>query len=223
VVAAAASVCCLSPVTTDQQNDSVTWQTCGLLVALVLLAGCYSSIALPEVDTYGVPCAPDVLKGKNEEEITSILAPLTIDSIYGYPIRTRPYTAKHICVPAPLLEVVFDSGGVAVDQHFVHPRTGERLLVAETLNEADRRRSSECRPPPRIELDSIVREKMTNVEVANLLGRPADVAPTNEGEIWRYYVDRPSPLFVRPSYLQVRYQNGRVVAAFAPGSGGGCK
>lgn len=216
----------------------------GLLLVLLggLLAGCGTQeTPLPEVDRYKLDFQK-IVDGQRDREVRSLIGPpaFIIDpdseafrgTTWIYPVRFG--NTGRCCVPAPLLRVAFDSRGQVKGWGFLHPVTGSEMAVKETLEEVDKKRRRKCNPPPRIVLRSGIKAGVSNrEEVEMLLRLPwANVFPWNkttvrkliekEGEMWTYFVDRPSPVYT-PSFLYVvEFRNGVVASQWLAGYGG-CK
>lgn len=198
-------------------------QACGLL-----LWEHVHPVPVPEIDRLGVDLAraralPKLapaesvvaLLGKPADKRESL--PNRIE--WRYPIRAWNDMANNPkIVPAVLLRIRFDARGIVKDWTFVDPRFGRPVAIHETLDEASRWFESLANAPsptpPRIELAKVlIRDYSTQSEVERVLGQwkpwctgclPLPVVRKTRaeaGDVWDWYVDRPSPLFIPPMYL----------------------
>jgi hypothetical protein len=125
-------------------------------------------------------------------------------------------------VPEVVLRVSFDGLGKLADWGFFDPLTARALAVRETADDASRWFKSLSQAPPpipqRIELDkTLIPGQTTQPDIEQILARwqpdfhcgGGGLAPvvkkmtSDSGSVWDWYVDRPSPLFIPPSYLVV--------------------
>jgi hypothetical protein len=134
------------------------------------------------------------------------------------------------CVPAPRLELEFDAGRTLRGWRFVHPVTGRRLPVEETLAEFERWRAGLCSRLPFILMSEFVPGATKAVEVELRMfdqrvrwhddyGRfwaRRHVQTSPDGEVWTFYVDRPSVVFIPASLYHVGFRNGRVSIGGGP-------
>jgi hypothetical protein len=133
-----------------------------------------------------------------------------------YPVRSGWAGYSH----APVLRIEFDSAGLVQDVGFFQPQTGERLPVREKIERARKKLScgrsivdgTHFGVRPEVALEQIRpgqsgREDVVEVLTAfepppSMLTVPFPRKGTaNSREIWEYYVDRPSPLFI-PAKLE---------------------
>jgi hypothetical protein len=198
----------------------------------LLVTGCATEIAgvvIPELDASGIDCTGRSLTGKSVAQIVAALG----ESPYGlsnfFPIRVAPYRNGR-CVPAPGLRISFDERGIVKEKQFFNPQTQHHMPMSETIEEADQRRLSSCRPLPRVALADIKVGQSTKADIEALV-RPLEPAlrkfghPTFEAmmpnrDVWVFYVDRPSPLFIPSSWFGCMWQEGVATSCAASGYAG---
>lgn len=152
---------------------------------------------------------------------------------WGYAIRCCDRSGWG--VPAVHLELTFDESGLLRGWRYRHPFTGVELPIRESLAEARAVEKGLCNVPNATPLASFLRVGATTraeAERALTVTPPANhvwdfgVMPQRRavagGEAWTYDADRPSPLFFRPFYYVIDFENGRVRHVF-PAGYGGCK
>ena len=205
------------------------------MVILFLVTGCATEIAdvsIPELDASGIDCAGRSLKGKSGAQIAATLGASPYGLTDFFPIRVAPYR-NGLCVPAPGLRISFDERGIVRDKQFFNPQTQRILPVTETIEEADRRRLHKCNPLPRVALADIKVGQSTKADVEALI-RPvkpvpqrfwppglafdATIMPTRD--VWVFYVDRPSPLFIPSYWFGCMWHEGVATNCAASGYGG---
>ena len=108
--------------------------------------------------------------------------------------------------------------------------TNEQLQIRETLDDATRSMSGVCRWPTESQIvleTAILRGQSTMEDVISELpedsvwthvaGEPVEwilhprKMSTPEGQVWDYFVDRPSPVFIPPFYYQFPIDQSGVV------------
>lgn len=184
-----------------------------------------------EVDARGISLdsVQSLARGDRAESVVRLLGEPTDrrpscvpgEIAWRYAIRAWNDVAEsREIVPAVLLRLRFDGSGTLADRGFVDAPTGRSLPVLETPDEASRwfRSLSHAPPPipPLVELEkTLIRGKTTRLDVERTLGQwrpdlhcgnggPAPVVrktSVDSGEVWDWYADRPSPLFLPPRYL----------------------
>jgi len=215
------------------------------LAALLSTQGCSTNpwVSIPELDRSIVPYSTLRAGWVTEADVRRELgAPPFEEPTKGggkewvYPVRANSDRRSGVhpagVIPAPILRVQFDSRGVVSDWYFIHPRTLERLKITETVAEARYSMSAICRRGPMTELEAVLRQgRSTMAEVnrlANSIGAPYRFpnprkASTADGETWDMYVERPSPLLIRPFYYSIEFDSSGVVTRdWQPGGYGGC-
>lgn len=133
------------------------------------------------------------------------------------------------------LRIEFSDSGVVSDWYFLDPRTSVRLPITETLAGARQYLARICRQPiAEVDLEAGIRRgRTTTSEIVALLEPVARYTrrketATTSGIAWDYDVDRPSPVFIPPFYVEVHFGGqdvgspGTVMFAYAEGYGG-CK
>ena len=206
---------------------------CLRLIAIPLLVtGCATETAgvvIPELDASGIDCAGRSLKGKSVAQIAATLG----ESPYGlsnfFPIRVAPYRNGR-CVPAPGLRISFDERGIVKEKQFFNPQTQQPMPISETIEEADQRRLRSCQPLPRVALADIKVGQSTKADVETLVrqlepalrkfGHLTFEAMMATRDVWVFYVDRPSPLFIPSSWFGCMWQEGVATSCAASGYGG---
>jgi hypothetical protein len=146
-----------------------------------------------------------------------------LETTWLYPIRdiTRvPLPAggraQRRVIPAAVLRIRLDGSARVAQWGFVHPVTGSPLAIRESLEQADAWLEHVCNAPKRIELAVLLQRGASKSDVLEgmrwLEGLSTDleksqVRITREGdeETLTYYADRPSPLYVPPSYVIVTF------------------
>jgi hypothetical protein len=142
-------------------------------------------------------------------------APFAEGEVLVYPVRSGWAGYSH----APVLRIEFDSAGLVQDVGFFQPQTGKRLPVREKLKRARKRLScgrsivdgTHFGVRPELAVDKIRPGQSTREDVVEILAAFEPPPPMlavpfprkwigESREIWEYYVDRPSPLFI-PSGL----------------------
>ncbi len=220
------------------------------LVPLLFAQGCThpAAVAIPELDS-SVISYSRLESGKlTEAEMRQQFGESPADHqmkggerLLIYPIRVWTPVRRGI-VPAAILRVQFDRGGVVTDWYFFHPRTNQRLEVAETLSEAQYAVSQICKADgraPMLVLETNIQRGQSTmgdihrlmVEFTYLIFRfhpsrgfpyPRKV-PIANGEAWDFYVDRPSPIFIPPFYYYIEFNPAGVAKSRGGASGyGGC-
>jgi hypothetical protein len=165
-------------------------------------------------------------------------APFAEGEVLVYPVIRSGWAGySH----APVLRIDFDSAGMVQDVGFFQPQTGERLPVREKLERARKRLScgrsivdgTHSGVRPEVAVDKIRAGQSTREDVVKILAAfepppPMQAVPfprkgiARSREIWEYYVDRPSPLFI-PSELRavvVLYTDGVSYKSFERGYSG---
>lgn len=178
-----------------------------------------SVVPLPEVDRLlldtggltGTSSAAEVRARLGEPPFTH-RTPISVD--WFYPIRSD---AERMGIPAVVLKVWLDDAGRLDDWRFLHAVTGTLLPVRETLAEADAWFARLCNPPRRIELAGVLRKGAPEQEAVTGMRWFPELAPTFLGKVLVrreregsretlvFYADRPSPLYVPPYYLVVKF------------------
>jgi outer membrane protein assembly factor BamE (lipoprotein component of BamABCDE complex) len=203
----------------------------GLVILFAgLMTSCapnYSCFPVPEMDDYKVDCYENITRGiTSAAEVVKLLgeppekgSAYFYDDAWIYPSRIcfsmRPF------VRACLLNIEFDSNGVVTNWTFVNPYTNLPLPIRETLEEADKKLKHEQKycDVPRIEIvQSVVKGVSTREDIEHVFSawEPSSSftvkkIETEQGEIWSYYVDRPSPLYIPPFHLIFTFDEfGRV-------------
>jgi hypothetical protein len=192
-------------------------------------------VPIAELDRHGrsLDLAQALRPGDGPERVLAVLGEpsdrrpsLLGETVWRYAIRAWSDIAEQrTIVPAARLRLSFDASALLDDWWFVDAQ-GVRLPVRESPAEADRWYRSLARAPrptpPRVVLEeTLVRGRTTQAEVERELGRwHPDLRETGgpvtlfqeraaaSGEIWDWYVDRPSPLFVPPRYLIASFDRG---------------
>ncbi|MEW6247830.1 MAG: hypothetical protein AB1555_14120 [Nitrospirota bacterium] len=175
---------------------------------------------------------PEEVEGRLGQPPFTAESRVSVD--WWYPIRAG---AHGLDIPAVMLKVWLDDTARLDDWSFVHPVTGTRLPVRETLAQADAWFARGCNPPRRIELDAVLRKGTPEREVvAGLRWFPERLMTTfiekvlvrrerdGNRETLVFYADRPSPLYVPPFYYQVSFGLVGERRTFTTIQGwGGCK
>jgi outer membrane protein assembly factor BamE (lipoprotein component of BamABCDE complex) len=195
---------------------------------LIQVISCVLHPSVPEMDAYRIS-KYSVVEGKSSPgDIRKLLGEPAGEWLSGgqttwyYPIRKR---IPEI-IPACLLNIVFDNNGTVVNWSFINPYTNLTLPIRETLPEADKDREKLCFPPPRIELAQDIKNSISKKEdIQRMFDAWHSDFPvvkknkTENGEIWSYYVERPSPLYVPPFYYRITFENDVVKHAGFQGYG----
>lgn len=201
----------------------------------LLLSSSIKTVPVEEADQHGISLdrVRSLKPGDTAEHVIAVLGEpadrqrsCVLDGvIWRYPIRAwSDIASRREIVPAILLRISFDKSGILIDWGFVDSVNGHSLTIKETASNAHQwfQSLSQAPPPipPYIDLNkTLIRGQTTRQEVEKLLGQwhpdlycgnggPAPLfnnVITENGSVWNWYVDRPSPLFVPPRYLVVSY------------------
>ena len=136
--------------------------------------------------------------------------------IWVYPIRTDFGGLVPGLVPATVLRLVFDGSDVLADWYFLNPRTGDTLPVHESLLEARAQLAQECGQNQWLVVSDLLQRGQTTAQEVDRLLRPQvsldsvvfgghlDLVRKTTGaggQVWNFFVDRPSPIFIPAFYL----------------------
>jgi hypothetical protein len=193
-------------------------------------------VPVAEIDANGVRLtqARRLVRGNSAQVVMGVLgAPADQQTscvpgeiAWRYPIRAWNDMANSgNIIHAPLLRATFDQAGLLTDWRFVDSVTARSLPVQESLDEAERwfqtLASAPPPTPPHITLGKrLIPGRTTMNDTESLLGQwhpdllcgAGGLAPvlretkTASGTVMEWYVDRPSPLFIPPSYLIATFE-----------------
>jgi hypothetical protein len=200
-----------------------------IILITALLVGCGTIKPVPEVDADRIEGLRLLKAGKSTElEAKKLLGEPAFIEESSYDIQwiypTRIYVSSfyqmlHHFTPAPKLKITFNNLSTVTDWNFIHPRTGQPLPVREKLSEADNIREQLCYPPPRIALSEVLRKGSCSKRDVENTFHPYRVYKelTDDGEVWTYYVERPSPLFWPAGGAVLHFSDGVYYALEARG------
>lgn len=201
----------------------------GLLLGVagvVLWLQSRSTVAVPGLDNRTLELGK-VQGMRTKAEITAALGapPLVYTGAgrasqdWAYPIRVDGWSNER-ATPAAMLEIALDASGKVVSWGFFDSASHAQLPIRESAAQANEWLDNrDIRPADRIDLAAALKPGLAKKQVLALLVGPSNNLPffypeeletiftrpaaTGEGEVLRFYVDRPSPLLI-PPFLYVR-------------------
>lgn len=212
------------------------WRIAALLVAMLVSACDDNDLSLPAVDASPYPEFKQYL-GAPVADVRAALGEPDIAAIQGADSEEWAYAVR-CCdpahawrVPAVHLRLFFDGQGVLRDWGFFHPRTGERMEVTESLEQA-RRQLPAC-SKFRLIADifkvgeteqyetPLLLQQYSALGVESYVRTVPWVEKHGDGAMLTFFVDRPSPFLWPPAFHIMMIQNGRVSAGPLSGYTGG--
>jgi hypothetical protein len=220
----------------------VTVRRLAALMLVFAATGCtHRAVPVPELDDLALAESTITATSRPDDVRATLGPPVFTDdeptlTRWWYPIRV-PAGRAFRAIRAAALVVSFDPGGRVIDWRFAHPITGTALPIRESRADAEAWLTDRCRPLPVIDLPAVLRRGTPRAQVLERLRwYPPRSSPfldlvfvrsavVDGRETLTFYADRPSPLYVPPFYLEVRFPRiaGIGTVTGVQGAGASCK
>src|SRR5262245_12609621 len=212
------------------------WRIAALLAAMLVSACDDNDLSLPTVDAAPYPAFKQY-DGASVAEVRAALGEPDIAAIqeadseeWAYAVRCCD-PAHAWRVPAVHLRLFFDGQGVLRDWGFFHPRTGERMELKESLEQAGSQLPACSKFPLIADMFKVgeteqfeaplLLQQYSAFAVKNYVRKVPWVEKHGDGAMLTFFVDRPSPFLWPPAFHIMTIRNGQVsVGSFSGYTGG---